>query len=80
MNFVFVNGRTPCRWSACALCGEKIGNFYLRELGTQLYYCDHDCYVDHCNRVTDFNTKAALNALALNRLKKSAKPELMLST
>jgi hypothetical protein len=61
MNFVLVNGRIPCRNSACALCGESISNSYLRELGTQLYYCDHECYADHCNRVMDLSgyTRAA---------------------
>jgi hypothetical protein len=80
MNFVLVNGRTPCRYSACALCGESISNSYLRELGTQLYYCDHDCYADHCKRAMDFQTRTALAALAPNRVKKPARPELMLST
>jgi hypothetical protein len=80
MNFVLVNGRTPCRHSACAFCGESISNSYLRELGTQLYYCDHGCYADHCNRAMDFQTRTALDALALNRVNKPAKSELMLST
>jgi hypothetical protein len=48
MNFIVVNGRTPCRHSFCTLCGEQIGASYLREIGTQLYYCDHVCYADHC--------------------------------
>jgi hypothetical protein len=73
MNFVLVNGRTPCRNSACALCGESVGNSYLRELGTQLYYCDHGCYADHCKRVMDFHTKTASVALAPDRMKKPFK-------
>jgi len=80
MNFVLVNGRRPCRNSVCALCGESISNSYLRELGTQLYYCDHDCFADHCKKVMDFHTKAGLAAVAPNREKKPATPELMLST
>ena len=48
MRFVLVNGRTPCKKSVCVLCGEPIGASYLREVGTQLSYCDHDCYTDHC--------------------------------
>jgi hypothetical protein len=48
MRFVLVNGRTPCQQSACVLCGEPIAASYLREVGTQLTYCDHDCYADHC--------------------------------
>ena len=80
MNFVLVNGRTPCINSVCALCGQSIGNSYLRELGTQLYYCDHDCYADHCKRVMDFHTKAASVALAPDRMKKPSRAELMLTT
>jgi hypothetical protein len=56
MRFVLVNGRTPCRQSFCVLCGEPIEAGYLREIGTQLSYCSHDCYSDHC--------KSAVLALA----------------
>jgi hypothetical protein len=49
MKFVLVNGRTPCKQSSCVLCGEPIGASYLREIGTRLCYCDHDCYAYHCN-------------------------------
>ena len=48
MKFVLVNGRTPRTKSFCALCRESIGESYLREIGTQLAYCSHNCYVDHC--------------------------------
>jgi hypothetical protein len=48
MRFILVNGRTPCRQSACALCSKPIGAGYLREIGTRLPYCDADCYADHC--------------------------------
>jgi hypothetical protein len=48
MRFVLVNGRTPCQKSVCVPCGEPIGASYLREVGTHLTYCDHDCYADHC--------------------------------
>jgi hypothetical protein len=30
------------------LCCEPIGESYLRELTTRLSYCDHTCYVGHC--------------------------------
>lgn len=71
MKFVLVNGRTPCRSSGCALCGKPIGNSYMRETGTQLYYCDQSCYADHCKRVADVtsHTRAVLAALAPNRVK-----------
>ena len=48
MKFVLVNARTPCRQLSCVLCGKTIGTGYLREIGTGLFYCDHDCYADHC--------------------------------
>jgi len=50
MRFVLVNGRTPCQQSFCVLCCEPIGASYLRELGTRLSYCDHNCYADHCKK------------------------------
>jgi hypothetical protein len=49
MKFVLVNGRTPRRQSFCALCCAPIGECYLREIGAQLAYCDHECYVNHCD-------------------------------
>jgi hypothetical protein len=48
MEFVLVNGRIPRTESFCALCCEPIGESYLRELTTRLSYCDHTCYVGHC--------------------------------
>lgn len=48
MRFVLVIGRTPRPRSFCALCCEPVGQSYLREIGTRLLYCDHDCYADHC--------------------------------
>jgi hypothetical protein len=48
MKFVFVNGRTPRPQVCCVKCGQPIETSYLREIGTQLIYCNHNCYVDHC--------------------------------
>ena len=48
MKFVLVNGRTPRSQSFCALCGEPIGETYVRELRTRLSYCDQRCYSGHC--------------------------------
>jgi len=50
MKFVLVNGRTPRTQSFCALCCESIGESYLRDIATQLAYCNHKCYVD-CSKV-----------------------------
>jgi hypothetical protein len=49
MKFVVVNGRTPSPQSFCALCCESIGESYLRDITTRHAYCDHQCYVGHCN-------------------------------
>jgi hypothetical protein len=46
MKFVLVSGRTPRTQSFCALCCESIGESYLRDIATQLAYCNHKCYVD----------------------------------
>jgi hypothetical protein len=48
MRFVVVNGRSPQRRSFCAMCGQPIAASYLREIGTHLTYCNHNCYEDHC--------------------------------
>jgi hypothetical protein len=45
MRFVLVNGRTPRQQSFCAVCCEPIGASYLREIATQLSYCDRNCYL-----------------------------------
>ena len=79
MNFILVNGRTPCKESFCALCGERIGASYLREIGTQLCYCDHDCYADHCNSAVMAlanRTTATQVALAPYRGKSRSEAEL----
>lgn len=82
MKFILVNGRTPCRNSTCALCSESIGNCYLREMGTQLYYCDQICYADHCKSVMNLsnNARASLIAFAPKRVKETSEAELMLTT
>lgn len=48
MRFIMVNDRTPRPQSFCASCDQSIGARYLREIGTHLIYCDHNCYADHC--------------------------------
>jgi hypothetical protein len=30
------------------MCDQPIAASYLREIGTHLTYCDHNCYADHC--------------------------------
>jgi hypothetical protein len=82
MNFILVTGRTPCRNSFCALCGESVSNSYLREIGTHLYYCDHECYADHCDRVTGLSahTRATMVALTPKHPKETSEAGLMLIT
>jgi len=48
MRFILVNGRTPRPQSFCTMCNQPIGINYLREVGTRLFYCDPDCFTDHC--------------------------------
>jgi hypothetical protein len=48
MRFVLVNGRSPRPRCFCAMCDQPIALSYLREIGTNLTYCSHDCYADHC--------------------------------
>ena len=47
MKFVLVNGRTPRPQSICASCCDPIGESYLREIITPLFYCDHMRYAGH---------------------------------
>jgi hypothetical protein len=49
VRFILVNGRTPCRQPFCMMCEKPIGASYLRETGTHLTYCSHECYAGHCN-------------------------------
>lgn len=72
MRFILVNDRAPFRNASCVLCGGSIGTRYLREIGTRLFYCDHDCYADHCSSaVTALANlaKASLAAPAPSRAK-----------
>jgi hypothetical protein len=48
MKFVVVNGRTPRQQTRCALCCEPIGKSYLRDLTTQLSYCDPSAFDTIC--------------------------------
>ena len=48
MRFALVNGRSPRPDSYCLMCEARIGAGYLREVATQLIYCDQNCYSDHC--------------------------------
>jgi hypothetical protein len=78
MKFVLVNDRTPNKQSSCVLCSEPIGRGYLREVGTGLFYCDHDCYADHCNSAAQALsnlTRASLGFLAPPRMNARSEAE-----
>jgi hypothetical protein len=62
MKFVLVNGRTPHPKSSCSMCREQIGETYLRELSTRLFYCGHDCYREHCQATLSILDGALGNA------------------
>jgi hypothetical protein len=46
MKFVLVNGRTPRSHSFCVVCNEQIKENYLRDVTTNLTYCDCRCYAE----------------------------------
>ena len=66
MKFVLVNGRLLYRQSFCAKCKQAIGAGYLREIGTQLLYCDDSCYAEHCKsavQLLEGHARSFVNAL-----------------
>jgi len=58
VKFVLVNGRTPDPKSCCAWCSDPVGETYVRALNTRLSYCDHQCYLLHCNSLSQCSTRA----------------------
>jgi hypothetical protein len=68
VRFILVHGRTPRSRSSCVMCGQPVGTNYLREVGTRLIYCDHNCYAAHCESAVlllDNQATASLNNPAL---------------
>jgi hypothetical protein len=61
MRFVLVNGRIPCPKTFCVFCCEPIHASYLREISTQLPFCDNVCYaLSSDSRISNIGkTKAA---------------------
>jgi hypothetical protein len=47
IRFALANG-TPRPDSFCVMCEARIEARYLREVATQLIYCDQSCYDNHC--------------------------------
>jgi hypothetical protein len=50
MKFILINGRTPRPQAVCVSGREPIATGYLRAIGTQLCYCDDECYASHRKR------------------------------
>lgn len=67
MRFIMVNGRRPRSRSLCVMCDQPVGTNYLREVGTLLIYCDHNCYAAHCE-----NAVLLLDSQAIASLSKPA--------
>ena len=44
MRCIIVNGANLKAEAFCAHCGNKIGDNYIREIGSRLIYCDYRCY------------------------------------
>jgi hypothetical protein len=77
MKFILVNDRKPAKQSSCVLCSEPIGTAYLRELGTGLFYCDHDRYADHCKSAAQalYLAPASLSFCAPSQMKGQSEAE-----
>lgn len=43
MRYVLVNGRTPKDMQTCFVCGAKLEDSYVREIGVRIFYCDQLC-------------------------------------
>jgi hypothetical protein len=44
MRCIIVNDANLKAEAFCAHCGGRIGNGYVREIGSHLTYCDYRCY------------------------------------
>jgi len=44
MRCVVVNGARLKAGALCAHCGNKIGDSYIRDIGSRMIYCDFRCY------------------------------------
>jgi hypothetical protein len=61
MRCVVVNGAKLKSEASCAHCGGKIGEAYVREMGSRLIYCDFRCYsvaVETAVKVLGYRTPA----------------------
>ena len=59
VNFVLVNERTPRAPSVCAHCSTPIGLGYLRDVSSQLLYCDRECYLRYSKEAARTRSLAA---------------------
>jgi len=67
MRFVWVNDRAPGPPSTCAHCRTSVTTGYLRELSSQLPYCDHACYLGRRNETAPmvWRTGAGIDGLPI---------------
>jgi len=70
MRFVWVNDRAPGPPSTCAHCRTSVTTGYLRELSSQLPYCDHACYLGRRNETAPmvWRTGAGIDGLPIRGL------------
>jgi hypothetical protein len=70
MKFVLVNDRAPRAPSTCAHCGTPLTMGYLRDLSSQLSYCDHRCYLGRKTTTTPmiFRAGAGVDGLPIRGL------------
>jgi hypothetical protein len=70
MKFVLVSDRAPRRGATCAHCRKPITIGYLRDLYSQLPYCDHACFVGRNTNImpTTFRLGAGIDSLPFRSL------------
>ncbi len=63
MRCIFVNDANLKARASCAHCHGKIGDNYIREIGTRSIYCGYRCYGDAVERpITTFAYRKGLFA------------------
>jgi hypothetical protein len=66
MKFILVKDRAPHATSRCAHCSMTIGLGYLRDLTSELLYCDFTCY---CRAPAEMSVGAGIDSLPMMGLR-----------
>jgi hypothetical protein len=66
MKFIWVKDRAPHATSKCAYCSMTIGIGYLRDLTSDLLYCDFACY---CEAPVVMSIGAGIDSLPMTALR-----------